>query len=161
MAIEFTRFYNDVRITVTFPKLPPGSIKDWQEFLLDTAKCLAGLVPERSEGVPWSFRPYAAWQEGNPDKEIRVTLYFPCAPMLPEERGRTLLELLIHGVRYVYEQQSDTPWHLAVLYVDIKSLIDLPIEKALPSWEKIDELKARYSGNPYGNSPLDITGYNK
>ena len=117
MAIELKRFYNDTRITVSFPRVPPGNIVDWQSFLLDTAKQLEPLVRQNgSSGL--SFAPFVIYHEGTPE-EIRVQLYFPS---IPSERYADLLSFLLYGIVYVYRQPSDKiPWRLGVLAADIKT----------------------------------------
>lgn len=157
MAVEFTRFCENTRITVTFPKAPPGRMDDWQAFLFDVAKSINNLAPHEGVTGPSlsNLEPCATRHEGDPAKEIKVQIISPCAPMLPLEAGGELLELLIQGIGYVYDQERDTAWHLGVLISYIKDFTDFLAQKVVPSHEKMEELRVRY-----GYPPLDTISRN-
>lgn len=151
MAVEFTRFYNGARITVSFSKVPPGRLQDWQDFLLDVARRLSELVPEGNGGKSiWHFMPYATRNEEGLGKriKIKVQLFFSRAPTLPLEEVRALLELLINGIWYVFDQEKDTAWHLGILSADVRSLVDILVKEVMPLQENLAEIISRYGYNP-------------
>jgi len=138
MAIELTRFYNDARITITFPKWPPGRMEDWQEFLLDIAKQMEWLAGQNgSDGSP--FAPYAIYGEGTPE-EIKVQLYFPARPPAPYGH---LLTLLLYGMVHIYQQTENTAWQLGVFAVDIKRCASAITEGSLTA-ELLSDFYKRY-----------------